>query len=74
MVAIPGEGEGIEPQRVHRGEPQQPKVGLHRLEVGEVERDEIVAQQSVHARGERIELCQCGHELTAVEFAAVEFE
>ena len=68
VVGISGKGEGIEPQRVHRGEPQQSKIGLRRFEVGEIERDEIVAQQSVHARGERIELCQCGHQLVAVEF------
>ena len=49
VVGVAGEGEGVQPEGVHRGQIEQPQVGIGGLQVGQVEVDQIVPQQEVRA-------------------------
>ena len=49
VIGVAGKGQGVEAQRVHRGQPQQPQVGIRGPQVGQVEVDEVVVQQEVRA-------------------------
>ena len=55
VIGIAREGERAEPQRVHRRQGEQPQVGLRRLEVGQVEGNQVVAEEEGDAVGERVE-------------------
>ena len=55
VVGIAREGERAETQRVHRRQGEQPQVGLRRLEVGQVEGNQVVAEKEGDAFGERVE-------------------
>ena len=49
MIGIPGEGQRIEPERVHRGQTQQAQAGICSSQVGQVEADHVVPQHKVRA-------------------------
>ena len=55
VIGIAREGERAEPQRVHRRQSKQPQVWLRRLEVGQVEGNQVVAEKEGDAVGERVE-------------------
>ena len=58
MVGVAREGEGTEPERIHRRETQQAEAGLRGAEVGQVEIDEVVAQQEVRADGQAVQFAE----------------
>ena len=56
VIRIAGKREGAETQRVHRGQSQQPQVGLRRFEVRQVESDQVVTENERRAFGKLVEL------------------
>ena len=44
VIRIAGKGERIEPQRIHRRHAQEPKVGFRRLDLWEIEGDQVVSR------------------------------
>ena len=58
MIWIPRECEGAQTQRVYGGQGQQSQVGLRRLEVGQVEGDQVVTENERRAVGKFVELCE----------------
>ena len=65
VIGIAGKGEGAEHQGVHRRELQQPQIGLRRRKVGQVERDQVVAQNEGRPVGEFVELRQGRRQIAA---------
>ena len=65
MVGIPGKGEGIEPQRIHRRQLQQPKIRLCRSQVRQVVGDQVVSQKEVRASSEIVQFRQCCPQVAA---------
>ena len=63
VVRIAGEGQGIEPERVHRRQVQQSQARVGGPQVGQVEIDQVVAQHEVRAVGQ---LVQPGQRLAQV--------
>ena len=55
VVGVAGEGQGVEAERVHRGQVEQPQPGLGGPQVGEVEVDQVVSQQEVRALGQLVQ-------------------
>ena len=55
MIGIARESERIEPQSVHRGQPEQTQIRLGRGEMGNVEADEVMAQDECGPFGEVIQ-------------------
>ena len=56
VVGVGREGQRTEPKRVHHWQFEQAQVWRHRPQVGNVELDEIVAEQAVGASSELVEL------------------
>ena len=52
VIRVAREGERIEPQRIDRRELQEPKFGLCRGKMRQVEAEQIVAQKELGASGE----------------------
>ena len=52
VIGIAGKGQGVEAQRVHRRQLQQPQVGIGGAQVGQVEVAEVVPQHEVRAVGQ----------------------
>ena len=55
VIGIARKGQGAEPQGVHRREVQKPQIGLRRLQVRQVEGDQVVAQHEGGPVGEFVE-------------------
>ena len=55
MIGIAGKGEGAEPQRIQRREFQQPQVRLRRGQMGQVEGNQVVAQNERRPVGEIVQ-------------------
>ena len=55
VIGIARKGQGAEPQGVHRREVQEPQIGLRRLQVRQVEGDQVVAQHEGGPVGEFVE-------------------
>ena len=58
VIRVARERQRVEPQRVYRRHLQQPQPGARGLQVGDVELDEIVAEQKSGAVGEVVEVGQ----------------
>ena len=58
VVGMAGEGQGIEPQGIHRRQAQQPQAGFCRGQMRQVERDQIMTQQVIRALGKRVQVFQ----------------
>ena len=67
VIGIARKGEGVEPQRIHRRQPQQPKIGLCCFQMGQIEINQVVAEQKVRAISEFVELCQRRCQVATVE-------
>ena len=67
VIWVAGVGERVEPQRIDRRQPQQPKVGLCRGEVRQVEENQVVAQQEGGTLREIVQVCQGRAEVTVLE-------
>ena len=59
VIRVAGKGQRIEPECIYRGQPQQPQTGCRGLQMGQIEIDQIVAQQKVRATGKIVQLAQC---------------
>ena len=58
VIRVARERQRIEPQRVHRRHLQQPQSRARGLQMGDVELDEIVAEQEARAIREIVKICQ----------------
>ena len=67
VIGIARKGEGVEPQRIHRRQLQQPETRLCCFQMGQIEIDQVVAEQKVRAISEFVELCQCCRQVAIVE-------
>ena len=65
VIRVAGEGQGIEPERIHRRQMQEPQPGIRGLQMGQVESDQIVAQEEVRAIGKAVQACQCSVQASA---------
>ena len=70
VVGVAREGEGIQPQRIDRREPQEPKFGLCRSQMRQVEAEQVVAEKEFGASGEIVHSRQRGRQVAA----AVEYQ
>ena len=55
VIGVAREGQRTETQRVHRGQPEQPEVRVRGSQVGQVEGDEVVAEDKGRAFSEIVE-------------------
>ena len=69
VIGIARKGEGIEPQRIDGRQPQQPKIGLCRGEMRQVEEDQVVPQQEVGSTRELVQPRQCRCQVAAAKDA-----
>ena len=67
VIGVAGERERIEPQRIHRRHAQEPKIGLRRSQMPEIEVDQVVAEQKGRSVGERIQFGQRDPQVPASE-------
>ena len=58
VIGIAGEGQGVEPERVHRRQLQQTQGGIGGPQVGQVEIDQVVPQQEVGVIGQVVQPVQ----------------
>ena len=58
VIRVARERQGVEPQRVHRRHLQQPQAGAGGPQMGEVELDEVVAENEVRPVGEIVKVGQ----------------
>ena len=58
VVGVAGEGQGVEPEGVHRRHPEQIQSGSRSPQVGQVEVDQVVPQQEVRSLGQFVQPCQ----------------
>ena len=58
VLGIPREGQGIEPQGVHRRHTEQIQSGVDRLQVGQVEGNDVVAEEKIGSLGQPVEFGQ----------------
>ena len=65
VIGIARKGERIEPQRIHRRQAQEPKIGLRRLDMREIEGDQVVPEQKGRAVGQHIQLLQRRRQIPA---------
>ena len=59
VIGIAGEGEGIEHEGIDRGKLQEREAGFCGLQMGRIERDEIVADDKAGACGKVVEAGKC---------------
>ena len=62
-----GKARGVEPQRIHRRQLQQPEIGLCCLQMGQIKIDQVVTEQEARAISEFVELCQLRCQVAIVE-------
>ena len=67
VIGMAGESQGIEPQGIHRRQAQQSQVGFRRAQMGQVECDQIMAQQVICALGECVQVFQGRAQVAAVK-------
>ena len=65
VIGVARKGQGIEPERIHRRQPQQSETGIGGLQMGQVEIDDIVAQQKFYVARESVQLLQSGGQTRA---------
>ena len=65
VVGVAGKGERVEPQCVHGRNAQKSEIGVRRLQVREIEGDQVVSQQKCRPLGQCIQLPQRGHQVAA---------
>ena len=65
VIGIAWKGKRIEPQRIHRRQAQEPKIGLRRREMREIEGDQVVPDQKGGSLGQRIKLLQRRRQIPA---------
>ena len=58
VIGVPGEGEGIESERVDRRQPQEAQSRIGGLEVRQIEIDQVVAEQELCPIGKVVQLGQ----------------
>ena len=58
VIRVARERQGVEPQRVHHRHLQQPQPGVGGAQMGDVELDEVVAEQESRTVGEIVEVGQ----------------
>ena len=67
MIGVAGEGQGIEPQGIYRRQAQRSQAGFCRTQMGQVERDQIMAQQVIRTLGECVQVFQGRVQVSAVK-------
>ena len=65
VVGVSGEGERVQSERIHRRQLQEPQPGINGLQMGQVEGDQVVAQEEVSAVGQAVQSCQCSVQASA---------
>ena len=67
MVGVAGKSQRVQPQGIRPWQPQQTKIGVYSLEVGNVETDQIVTKQAVRTVREVIQRRQCFGQVAAAQ-------
>ena len=67
VIRIARKGEGVQLQRIHRWQLQQPEVRLRRGQMGQIEGDQVVAEQEVRAISEVVECRQRRRQVSTAE-------
>jgi hypothetical protein len=59
VIWVAGKSQWIEPECIYRGQLQQPQPGIRGLQMGQIEFDQIVAQEEFRAIRKIVQLGQC---------------
>ena len=67
VVRIAGKGEGVQLQRIHRRQLQQPEIRFRRGQMGQIEGDQVVTEQKVRVSSEVVECRQRRGQISTAE-------
>ncbi|MCY3955716.1 MAG: hypothetical protein OXF47_06945 [Nitrospira sp.] len=67
VIRMAGKGKGVQFQRIHRRQRQQPEVRFRRSQMEQIKGDQVMPEQKVRVSSEVVELRQCRRQVSAAE-------